>query len=574
MPIAETSDFLKTNFDYLVIGGGTSGLVVAARLSEDPNAMVGVIEAGEYHRDAPEVNVPGLAGRGMMNPMFDWNFVSEPQEYVNNRVIAQPRGKGLGGSSLLNLLCMARASKVDFNALEALGNKGWNWDSLLEYSKRSETFVPLNDEALAAVYGVVPDLDYHGIDGPIIESFSPWYSPLQAPVSEAIHALGVPRNGEPANGNNVGVNTGVSAIDPRTSTRSYAASGYYEPNASRKNLIVLTGAQVTKIILEKTSDGLQRAVGVDFIKGERKFEKRGVRKEVIISAGTFQTPALLELSGVGNPKLLNDLGIPLIIDLPGVGENLQDHPCSYVIFEVDSKFESLDCLVDSPEFLAKHMELYKHRAGIMASQACQSFAYVPAPAVVSAEKIQKWQDAMTTDATSLPPSLTKQYDIIRPWIADSNQAHFELLGLPCHYFGTTLSAPQPGKRYYSFVVALLHPLARGSVHVRSADATAAPAIDPNLLGHPLDLAMLTDVLRFALRVFETEPMRSATVGPILPAPVADLEEYVRQTAISVWHPLGTAAMLPRSEGGVVDAELMVYGTSNLRIVSTLGLCMS
>ncbi|KAI0039714.1 GMC oxidoreductase [Auriscalpium vulgare] len=569
MPIVTVDQLLNANVDYLIVGGGTCGLVVASRLSENPNVTVAVIEAGGDHANAKEVVVPGLANRAMKNPLFDWTFFSAPQVHANDRVTYQPRGKGLGGSSLLHLLANSRGSKADYDALEALGNPGWGWDEVVRYTKRSETLIPLKDKALSDTYQVTPDEEYHGTEGPIIKSFSPWYSPLQVPVVKSLAALGVPVNLDPANGINVGTNTGLSTIDPSGATRSYSASAYYQPNASRPNLLVLTNALVSKIAFSQDQNSLHRAVGADFIVDGKAFELRGVRKEVVISAGTFQTPPILELSGIGNPALLEKHNVPVLVDLPGVGENLQDHTVTFVIAEVDSTLEGLDNLRD-PKYLEAQMELYKEQKGMMSSMACQSFAYVPASTVVDAATIRRWQEG-TVQTQSALPSLEKQYATLRPWLADSNEAQFELLALPGHFF-TPMSTAEPGKKYFSFVVSLMHPLSRGSVHIASADPAEAPAIDPNYFAHPTDLDMLVEGLKFTLKVFDTEPVKSAARGPVMPSAAvfsagdAALREYVKETVGGEFHPLGTASMLPRADGGVVDPDLKVYGTSNLRVI--------
>ncbi|KIK65197.1 hypothetical protein GYMLUDRAFT_160209 [Collybiopsis luxurians FD-317 M1] len=569
MPIVSVTEFLNTKFDYVVCGGGTSGLVVAARLSEDPNVVVGVIEAGEYHGSAPEVNLPGFSGRAFMNPQFDWTFFSSPQKACNNRPTFQPRGKGLGGSSMLNLLVLSSPSKANLNALETLGNAGWGWEDLLPYIKKSETLVPILDDNLARTYGATPDASYHGTNGPIVKSFSPWCSALHVPVLKVLDTMGTLLNPEPGNGLNVGSNTGLAAIDPKDSTRSYAASGYFAPYEARKNFLVITSATVQKV-RKQDSGELKRVIGVDFIHCGQIYKVRGVRKEVILSAGTFQTPQLLELSGIGDKHHLESLGISPVIELPGVGENLQDHPHSYVIMEVDPTVESLESLAD-PDIMKEQMSLYKAQKGLIASMPWQTFAYVAPTTMAKEQQIKQWQAKMTDVDMSTPPSLKKQLDIIRAWMNDEREPHTELIGFPGHFF-TPLSTAQPGKRYFSFVVALMHPLSRGSVHIKSTNPAEYPVIDPAYLENPVDLDMLTESVKYALKVFEKEPVKSRTVGHVMPSKEICLQgdegikAYIRDTTSSEFHPIGTASMLPRSEGGVVDPKLKVYGTTNLRVV--------
>ncbi|KAA1474735.1 alcohol oxidase [Dentipellis sp. KUC8613] len=562
MPIVSKSDFLNTTLDYLIVGGGTAGLVLAARLSENPDVIVGVLEAGEDRGDTTAVQYPGFANRNVGNPDFDWTFSSVPQKHANERVTSQPRGKGLGGSSMLHFLGSSRGSKAEYDAFAEFGSEDWNWDSLLHYTKKSEAFVPLTDENINKAYAAL-DPQYHGAAGPIKKCYSLWCNPLHVKLLAALDSVGLPVNPDPANGVNVGANSGLCTVDPETATRSYAASGYYQPNSQRRNLLILTGVLVSKVIFEDAPNALKRAVGVEFEHNKETAEIRGVRKEVIISAGSFQTPVVLELSGVGNPQILQNLGIPSMIDLPGVGENLQDHVVSYSIWEVDSRFDTLDILSD-PDVLAQHMELYKQKAGIITGTACHTFAYMPASVFASKEKIQQWQCAADMAAKDASPTQKRQYEHIRSWIADPKQATTELLLFPGHFFCPT-PRPEPGKRYVSIATSLMHPLSRGSVHAASTDPAVPPAVDPNYFAQEADIDMIVAGMRHAQRVADA----FGVVDAVQPKPDAtdeELKEYVRDTCTTSFHPLGTAAMGRREEGGVVDARLKVYGTENLRVV--------
>ncbi|KAI0033381.1 alcohol oxidase [Vararia minispora EC-137] len=570
MPIVTIAEFVETVFDYVIIGGGTAGLAVAARLTEDSNTVVGVVEAGCSHLDSPDVKIPGLAIAGLSQPSRDWTFLSTPQEHIGNRPVYQPRGKGLGGSSALNFLLMGRPSKADIDALETLGNKGWNWDTLLPYFKRSERFVSPEDPAIAKELGIEIDPAFHGTDGPIIKSCSSWVSPLSRTMNDAFRELGVDVNPDPAKGINIGIDAGLGSIDPDTATRSYAASGYYAPNAERKNLVVLTDAMVSKILLESGPNGLKRAVGVNIIHAGRKYEVRGVRKDVVVSAGAFQTPVVLELSGIGSPEVLAKHGIDVLIDLPGVGENLQDHVITHIIYEVNPAKETMDILGD-PALLAQQQELYKSRKGILSGLCCRQFAYIAAPTLHDKETLSRWQNEVF-GGQLLPSGTEKQYSVIRDWLMDPTEANVEIMGFAGHWNSTEptpVPAPVPGKRYYSMVSSLMHPFSRGSVHLSSpTDPASPPVIDPRYLSHPLDLAILTSSTRFALRLFKTAAAKTDSITCVIPSKGEEdgVEDHVKETLANSFHPLGTAAMMPREDGGVVDSDLKVYGTSNLRII--------
>ncbi|KAF8195006.1 alcohol oxidase [Pholiota molesta] len=561
MPIVSVEQFKLIKFDYLILGGGTAGLTLAARLSEDKDVMVGVIEAGTHHNNIPEINVPGLIGKTIFHPTYDWSFFSVPQAHAGGVPVLQPRGKGLGGSSMNNFLGMFRPSREEFDALEKLGNKGWNWESLLGYMKKSETtfsgdFSASDEEK----YAVKPDSAFHGMNGPIKKSFPTTFTEQHALLFDAAEALGIPRNSEMANGTNVGSMTSFTSVDPRTAKRSYAAPEYYEPNASRSNLAVLINSQVTKIVFVKGDNGLQTATAVEFIHEEVQHVVDGVQREIILSAGTFQTPQLLELSGIGNSKILQAHGITPIIDLPGVGENLQDHVCVRSVFEIDSTFETMDVLSD-PVDLAKHQELYKQQKGLLSLVPAQGFIFVSSKDLGAPEDIRAWKEKAAVllnnhleaiTAPALANGLQKQFELQKSWSTQDHLAQAEE------------KIRHPRQRPYA-------PLSRGTAHIGSSNPLAPPLIDPNYFGNEADLDLLVHITKLTLKLVATPPMAGIVRSHVLPSSevVGDeqkLRQYVKENSGPVFHPVGTAAMLPREDGGVVDSELRVYGTNKLRIV--------
>ncbi|KAI8980779.1 GMC oxidoreductase [Trametes punicea] len=579
MPFITPNELASIQPDYLIVGGGTSGLTLAARLSEDPNIHVVVVEAGLHHGPTPEIDIPGYMGRTIANPKFDWTFLSVPQKRANNRVVLQPRGKGLGGSSLNNFLGIFRPSKDEVDAIERLGNPGWNWDSLLYYLKKSETLQLPNltpDDALK--YAAKPDLVYHGTEGPIKQSFGPIWADLHLKLFESAEALGIPRNPETGNGKNDGCMTSLVSVDVTTAKRSYAAPAYLEPNLHRKNLHVLTEAYVTKVLLESVGD-LKRAIGVEYLKDGKQLRINNVKRDVVISGGTLQTPQILELSGIGNRPILSKFGIETIIDLPGVGENLQDHVGVSTIAEVDTNDETMDVLAD-PVFLKKHEELYQSKKGLFASVPAPAFVFLSADALGSLEDVRSWKEHAHAKSTevlanavpSLKSGLEKQYKIQQQLFDDKNQSQAELLQFAGRQPLPYAPPAEPGKRYTSLFCAVLHPLSRGTVHIASADPLAPPAIDPNYFANEADLVLVVRAVQAALRLYNTPPLADRVKKLLLPPPDAiargeqGLTDYVRENCGPVYHPVGTAAMMPREDGGVVDPTLKVYGTSNLRVV--------
>ncbi|KAF8574747.1 GMC oxidoreductase [Ramaria rubella] len=567
--------FCNRRFDYVIVGGGTAGLALAARLSEDPKVIVGVLEAGEWEKNSAEITTPGLALSNMANPKFDWSFISVPQSQVNKRPIFQSWGKGLGGSSLLNSMILSRASSGEYDAMEKLGNPGWNWTEFLKYMKKSETTLP-PDPDLAGRYGIdPPDYDFHGDSGPIVKTHPTWSSDIEWPLISTINSLGVPNNPDAGKGDNVGVAISFSSIDRRTATRSYAANAYYEPNSQRQNLSLVTGAHVIRIILERdTKEGILSAAGVEFVKDGQNYTATANR-EVILSAGSLQTPQLLELSGIGRKDVLSQFGIQQVVDLPGVGENLRDHIMVEAIHEIDSALETLDVMSDDLS-REKQVKLYKTQQGLLASPPCICLAFIPTTSIAPGHKLKEWETAIDSTINdislnaSAPTGLKKQYELQKGWLSDTRYAQAEILSLPGFFSGPGKTA-SPGSHYSSMTAALMHPFSRGTVHISSRDPLAPPAIDPRYFSNPQDLDVLLHAFKFMLTLYETQPLAGLVRSRVIPtkedtASDETMREYIKNHINPVFHPIGTASMLPREDGGVVDASLRVYGTANLRVV--------
>ncbi|KAK0441850.1 alcohol oxidase [Armillaria borealis] len=579
MPIVSLKEFLSRPLDYLIVGGGTAGLCLAARLSEDRDTIVGVLEVGEYNSNVPVIDVPGFLGGAVANPAYDWTFYSEDQSHVNGRKMRLPQGKGLGGSSQINFLGIVRPSKEEYDAIEELGNKGWNWHSLLEATKRSEhTVASERTPEQAQELAIGPDPALHGQNGPIIKSFSTSQSPVYAKLFDALEHLHVPRNPEPVS---LSARHSFTTLDPRTATRSYATTGYYEPNAERPNFLVLTGASATKVIFDSVDlrEGKRRATGVEFIKdGSRLWA--AVNKDVILSAGSFQSPKLLELSGIGNPRILEKHGIETLVELPGVGENLRkcrkDHVMAFTVAEINASLETVDVLHEAAE-AQRHAELYKEQKGLLSTLQASAYIFVPASKLGDAEA---WRDAANVQCTAylasinnpqLRAGLARQYAIQQRWFRDENHAQGEVSFYNGHFPVPTLQ-PKPGKRYMTLNASVLHPFSRGNVHIKSSDPSEPPAIDPQYFSNSVDLEVLIHTVKLALKLYETEPLTELVVPDGLVFPTKDdlegdgLREFIKNTCSTVYHPIGTAAMMPRDLGGVVDNMLRVYGTDNLRVV--------
>lgn len=313
--------FISYDYDYIIIGGGTAGLILAARLSANPAIVVGVLEAGEWQNDNPIVYIPGLHRASIGTPL-DWNFTTVPQTHVNNRVISHPLGKMLGGSSGLNFMnwCVASRGEYDWGL-------GWNWDAISDGWKKAEgVYPPVLQTQIDLLPKPYVNTRFHGHDGPVGMSFARWFPSSTSAILPSLRKLGVKENPDPMGGDNTGGYYCLSSIDGANVTRSTSATAFLEPNLERKNLIVLTGVTVSRIVFNN-----KVASGVEFLdkSGTTHTAKLNTdpKSEVILSAGSLQSPQILELSGIGKKSVLEAAGVPLLVRNDNVGENLQDHTC-------------------------------------------------------------------------------------------------------------------------------------------------------------------------------------------------------------------------------------------------------
>ncbi|KAF9466961.1 alcohol oxidase [Collybia nuda] len=565
MSTTNASEFSSVTYDHLILGGGVGGLTLAARLSEDPNVTVGVLEAGQHVTGMPEIDIPGYVGRALGNPAVDWAFFSEPQQNLDGRKIFLPRGKALGGTSVLNFMVLTRGNSEEYDSFQDLGNKGWNWDTLLPYLKKSETFTA-PPQAVADRYRIKPDASRHGTTGPVQKTYPVWYPDIHDEFIDTMEWLGIRNNPDPNSGDNTGVYTATNAIDPKTVTRSSAVTSYYEPNKSRSNLHVLTGAYVTKVILDSTATPVA-ATGAQFQHDGKDFVVNA-KREVILSAGAFQTPQLLELSGIGNPKILERFGIKTVIDLPS------DHSYVPIIQKVTNETLTYEVLAD-PAVVEEQASLYAKEKKGMFSSVYAGYAMLPADKFMN-RTVRENLSKTLADRESQATSVSKQLNLQRKWFDDPKHAQVEIVHCPCWMpIGNPGEiSPEPNTHYNTLVVALMHPHSRGSVHINSAVPTTPPAIDPNYFADPIDLELMVEGVKFVRKAQVTGKLGKNHIEYVQPAPEVDddaIRKWIKTYSATLWHPLGTASMLPKADGGVVGDDLIVYGTSNLRIVDASAL---
>ncbi|EIM88744.1 alcohol oxidase [Stereum hirsutum FP-91666 SS1] len=565
--LATIEEVSGKSFDYIIAGGGTAGLVVAARLTEDSSVSVLVLEAGPGNLDDPAILTPAGFGSHFGNPKYDWSYKTVPQPSCGGRSVVWNRGKMLGGSSAINFFEYHRPAMSDINAWEKLGNKGWNWDLLKKYFIKHEQFIPPKQDTEL----ISPDLKEHGSNGPLKVSYPLVNCNLEKPFFEAQEKLGINRVKEPFSGNTKGSWLTPVTIDPVTIQRTYAANAYYQPNASRKNFIVMTDTHVAKVNLSKSGNGEMTATGISFLHDGKLHEVKA-NKEVILSSGTIGNPQILELSGIGDPSVLRTAGVDVAIDLPGVGSNIQEHTYLGLLHkirkDVEDNYLTFDCL-SKPEELAKNLELLKEGKGVFGTSiSCMTF--VPLAAISpDAETIQKQlKDSMQNDFQSgkLSAALKKQYEVQLQHI-QHKEPSCELI---CAQGFFSCGSPTPDAKHVSLTVCINHPFSRGTIHINSSDPLEHPAIDPHYFEHDYDTQNAVEIVKFCRRLVEEEPFKSILTDETQPGPEKqtdqELAEWYKQNFFTTYHTVGSCSMLPREDAGVVDTKLKVYGTTNLRVV--------
>ncbi|KAL7622876.1 hypothetical protein AAE478_006555 [Parahypoxylon ruwenzoriense] len=575
---ASTAD-LGAEYDYVVVGGGTSGLVVASRLSEDEDTRVLVIEAGANRLKDPKISIQGLAAATYFDPDYDWCITTEPQACIvglNNRRLAQPLGKTLGGSSAINLGMVIYPSKSGFNTWEKLGNPGWGWGTMESYFRKFHTFTEPQPK-LKKDFMLDYLNDAHGTDGPVQISYGSeeGFSPFAEAWPRAWSALCKPIDGDPIAGVSIGAFNNAATLHPTTRERSHAGNTYFSDEvAQRPNLRVITEALVEKILLIRQTGGLNelRATGVTFVGKDGQRRQVSATREVILAAGAVKSPQLLELSGIGGKHVLAKYGINCLLDNPNVGENLQDHGFVPFSWEVAEPMTSGDQM-RNPSVVRAVMGAYQEaKAGPLSVNSLAS-AFFPlqnqdlTPGSVG----QLLSDLGQAEVE--PRVLREQICAPGDCSAQFTLAPFQLNPFPGDTPSQIFSLGTEG--FYASIVAVLnHPFSRGWVHIQSADPRSPPIVDPRAVSHQLDLELHARHVLLLEKIRDTPPLRGLfkeggrrlhNNGQRVET-LDQAKEVVKNRYTPHYHVCGTAAMLPRESGGVVDSKLRVYGVNGLRIV--------
>ncbi|MCH2056957.1 MAG: choline dehydrogenase [Thalassotalea sp.] len=504
-----TSSF-KQCYDFIIIGGGSAGCVLADKLSASGQHQVCLIEAGPKD-SSPLIHVPLGVVELMKSRRLNWLYNSGPEASQNDREIFNPRGKTLGGSSSVNAMLYIRGQKEDYDHWRDLGNEGWGYDDVLPYFKATQ-----HQERGAD--------DYHGVDGPLNVAESRSKLPIFDNFIQSAINAGFPANNDFNGEQQEGI--GYFQVTQKDGKRCSAAKAFLTPNLSRKNLTVITDALVEKIILQD-----KKAVGIRF-KRKQKIVELGANKEVILSAGAFNSPQLLMLSGVGPQAELDKHNITLEHQLEGVGQNLQEHVDALVVKE----YTDTDIIAYRPKALAKlapsAFKFFTEQSGVLTSAVAEAGGFIK-----------------TSDEAETP-------DLQLHFIPAAMDDHGRNLKMLFRY-GVAIHA------------CLLRPKSRGSVTLYGSAPHLNPNITLNMLSHPDDQTIMIKAIKRAREIFAQPPVANKVTNEIFPGEGCqsdeDILEFLKNKASTIYHPVGTCKM-GQDELSVVDSELKVHGIDSLRVV--------
>jgi len=506
-------------FDYVIIGGGSAGSVLAGRLTEDPKVTVCLLEAGGDGKNFT-TKIPALVAGALRSNQTNWQFETVPQKGLNGRQGYQPRGKALGGSSAINGMIYIRGHRKDYDNWVDMGCEGWGYDDILPYFKKSENY--LNGEN-----------DYHGGNGPLHVTEPSYRSQVSRDFIAACEANQIHKNKDFNGAKQAGVgfydvtqfHNDRRGYDGRRGRRCSAATAFLHPIMSRDNLQVVTNAHAQRIVFKE-----QEAHAVEYTRNKKTHIIRA-KHEIILSAGAFQSPQLLMLSGIGDKEHLSEHGINTVYNNPNVGQNLHDHIDLLLGYHVKKNIETFGI---SPRGISKALkaigEFKRSGTGFWSTHFSEVGAFYSV-----GDDAEGWPDI--------------QLHFMPAYGADHGRKIESKPAISCH-------------------VCILRPISRGSVKLASNDPSDSPLIDPNFFGEQADMDTLIRGIKKLRQVMATPPMDNIITHDILCSNIKsdeDLIEVIRNNADTVYHPVGTCRM-GSDEASVVDTELRVRGVEGLRVI--------
>ncbi|KAK8108101.1 uncharacterized protein PG998_010114 [Apiospora kogelbergensis] len=526
-------------FDVIIVGGGTAGCVLAARLSACDSLQVLLLEAGSDKNNDPKVLTPLTSRRMFNDPEYDWCYTSTPQQGLNGRNVENTRGRMLGGSSAINSHSLVYPNRAMHDAWASIaGDSCWSWNHIQPYYRKFQS-----------------DPELEGSDGPIQASYPAHMHIMQKAWEDVFDSL--------------------DARSPKHGERSFAGNTYLATATRRSNLVVETNALVHKLVFKKADnvEGAKlQATGVYYEKAGQMILAQA-SNEVVLCAGAFGSPQILELSGIGSHVILEEAGVDCLLDLPRVGENLQDHLNYGPSVEILPDIETMDVARRDAKAAAAQREEYdQHKTGPLSEGAAYSFAYWPLQLFNTPGENDALHDLVKGLGRPADELTQEQYDFVCRMLTEKSEATATVFMTRIQRH-TTLKDLADGN-YMTVVAMLAHPLSRGSVHIHSANPHEQPRIDNGYLTHPLDAEILA---KHALQI-ETlldQDIYASILRPNgnrLPRDFSqrlrseeEAKEAIRKYGATNYHPCGTCVMARDGMGGVVDGQLKVHGTVNLRV---------
>lgn len=501
-------------YDYVIVGAGSAGSILAARLSEDPGVTVCVLEAGPSDL-RPYVRIPAGFVKTLTQPQITWQFKTTPSEGTGWRSISTTQGRVVGGSSAINGMMIVRGQPEDFDHWAALGNQGWSYEDVLPYFARSEKYAGDGGGIVRGRNGAVP-----------VKPMD-WFHPVSETFIDAAVAAGHKRNADYNAGDQAGVGYFQRTIE--NGVRVSAAMAYLAPALKRGNIELLASTRARRIVFEG-----KRAVGVEFVRqqgGDGTIVR--ARREVIVSAGTVNTARLLQISGVGPAKVLNELGVKIVHDLRGVGENLSDHYSARMVMRARPGVTTLNELARGPHLVWQVMRWLARKPGVLTLTPSQVHLFCKSNSGVQRPDLQ---------CVFVPGS----YQEGKHYVLDN-------------YPGVTGGWWQH------------RPLSRGYVRARSIDVFEDPTIQPNYLAHPLDQEVMVAGMKIIRGLLHSPVLAKYLVEETVPGTKVSTDEqlldFCRHHGSTGYHLVGTARMGPKSDPmAVVDDALRVHGLENLRVI--------